>query len=579
VDVAVFFDNLEQSRLLADDDFARLRRRFDAETTTEQIATTLQKDGILTFFQARQLLDGRGRQLVLGQYRLLAELGRGGFGKVYKARHVFMDRIVALKLIAPGLVENERARNWFRREVLAATQFDHPNIVRAFDANDVDGQLFLVLEFVDGTDLERLVRHRGPLAPLTAIEIIRQAAFGLGHAHQKGVVHRDIKPANLLLSGVDAASAGNPIVKLTDFGLSRLHHEAHGQTLSGLKERGVVGTPEFISPEQARDVHSVDHRSDLYSLGCTWYLAVTGRPPFRSSTHMETVVQHLEATPMRPEVFRPDLPGAIGDALLRLLAKDPADRFQSADELIEKLDALAVEIAHSPVALAEGVRSSCGMPEAQSETLNSAADRSVDARTLPEASTHAPPPCEGPLEIDAELRRRWSRWLTFLDAIHDVAPKGAEAERRYALAHAAFLELCRERRPTVNEATRRVLRQMEALVEPWVSLECISRSDFETRNSLLAQSRDFDQRVFGGTCDLGTPWWFRAVTILLMIGIVAAAWSPLQLKWARAGSIRSFVAQNYPFGLTVLLLLASPLAVEWLMRKLRRAWLDAKRNL
>src|SRR4051794_31634736 len=267
VDATTFLDHLKESRLIDEAQFENARQRFDGGITSDQIAVVLRNEGLLTKFQAAELLGGHGRRLVLGQYRLLEHLGKGGFGSVYKARHVFMDRIVALKVIAPALLENERARSWFRREVLAATQFDHPNIVKAFDANEVDGQLFLVLEFVDGTDLAHLVAERAPLDPNTVLTIIRQAALGLEHAHQKGVVHRDIKPANILIgnSGMQNV-APTALVKLTDFGLSRLHREAHGQTLGGIGESGIVGTPDYISPEQARNVHDVDQRSDLYSL-------------------------------------------------------------------------------------------------------------------------------------------------------------------------------------------------------------------------------------------------------------------------------------------------------------------------
>jgi eukaryotic-like serine/threonine-protein kinase len=342
-----FFQAIVDSELLSESQLDDIRVRLVHLDDTAQIAGALQADGTLTTYQIKQLLAGCGSELVLGQYRLSAELGLGGFGRVYLARHAFMQRLVAIKVILPEMVENDRAKTWFRREMLAATQFDHPNIVKAFDANEVAGKLFLVVEYVEGQDLDKLVRDRGPLSEALALAVFRQAAAALDHAHRKGMVHRDVKPGNMLLLAStlelmsDTSSRfekGLPLVKLTDFGLARLHQHRESHTLAGFRENGIVGTPEYISPEQARDIHSADIRSDLYSLGCAWYYALTGRPPFRCTSAMGTVLKQIEEEPAPVESLRPELSATTRDIVRRLLAKQPSKRYQTPQELIDAID-------------------------------------------------------------------------------------------------------------------------------------------------------------------------------------------------------------------------------------------------
>jgi serine/threonine protein kinase len=208
VDRLTLFGRLRDSRLLGPAQLADVAARFPAGVPAHAFAAALVADGTLTRFQAQRLWAGQLKGLVLGQYRIQDELGKGGFGRVYKAVHGLMGRVVALKVIAPELVEDRRARDWFKREVRAATQLGHPNIVLAYDADEVDDVLFLAMEFVDGPSLDALVRKQGPLPPGLACEMMRQAALALQYAHEKGIVHRDIKPANLLLQR--KSEIGNP---------------------------------------------------------------------------------------------------------------------------------------------------------------------------------------------------------------------------------------------------------------------------------------------------------------------------------------------------------------------------------
>src|SRR5579884_209842 len=277
---------------------------------------------------------------VLGQYRILERLGSGGMGRVYKAMHPVMERVVALKIISPRLMKESSARARFQREVRHAARLIHPNIVVAYDAAEVEGQWFLVMEYIHGRDLAQLLmRHSRPSVAL-ACEIIRQAALGLQYAHEHGMVHRDIKPANLMVTSArpqpDGATIEGwpqpPLVKILDFGLARLNAVdglslGSGETLT--VEGCIVGTPEFMAPEQGRDSRAVDIRSDIYSLGCTLYMMLAGRPPFRAASSFEIAVMHLSQPPKPITHYNPALPPELAEVVHRMSAKQPEDRFQT----------------------------------------------------------------------------------------------------------------------------------------------------------------------------------------------------------------------------------------------------------
>jgi serine/threonine protein kinase len=294
----------------------------------------------------RSTLFDRFRQsdtqpLSLGQYHLLDELGRGGMGRVYKALHTIMGREVALKVISPELVSDPVAISWFLREVRASTQLNHPNIVMAYDANEADGTYFLVMEFVHGMTLDARVKLQGPLPIAYTCALMRQAALGLQHAHEKGMVHRDIKPSNLLIPTPQGDSPSEVLVKILDFGLARLQGQSKGDTIALRGETGVLGTPDYIAPEQSRDIHAADIRSDLYSLGCVFYFALTGRVPFPGDNAMEKLIQHMMEQPEPLEKGRADVPPELAAIVSRLMAKDPADRHQTPAELARELEEMS----------------------------------------------------------------------------------------------------------------------------------------------------------------------------------------------------------------------------------------------
>lgn len=274
-------------------------------------------------------------QASFGEYEILGKLGEGGMGQVFRARHRSMRRLVAIKLLPSGICDSEAAVKRFQREVEAAAKLLHPNIVAAFDAGQHEGRQFLVMEYVPGQDLAAVVDKRGPLGIDEAVSAILQAARGLAYAHGKGVVHRDIKPANLLID-----DEGN--VKILDMGLARFDDDAlaNVDVEAGLTRAGqVMGTIDYMAPEQAADTHQADARSDLYSLGCTLFRLLTNKPVYGGKSLLERMVAHRERPIPSLKALRSEVPDEIEAIFRKLVEKKPEDRFQSAAELIAALEA------------------------------------------------------------------------------------------------------------------------------------------------------------------------------------------------------------------------------------------------
>lgn len=291
-------------------------------TDAVALGQALVEKGWLTAFQEKLLRAHRGSELIVGSYRLLDLLGVGGMGVVFKARHVRMDRVVALKVIGRGRLNRPKSIERFFREARAAALLQHPNIVLAFDADQAGATHYFAMEYVEGIDLRALVNHGGPLPVGEACEYIRQALVGLQHAFERGVVHRDLKPSNLLLS---AAPGQPPVVKILDFGLARLANDEEPEPhVTG--PNTVVGTVDYLAPEQAQDAGAADVRSDIYSLGCTLFFLLTGQPPFNSGDLLQRITARVttDAPPIRS--VRPDVPAGLAQILAQMLARNPADR-------------------------------------------------------------------------------------------------------------------------------------------------------------------------------------------------------------------------------------------------------------
>ncbi len=271
----------------------------------------------------------------LRAYEVLGEVGRGGMGIVYKARLRDGGQLVALKIIRKDRTQPE-ALERFRREARAAARLSHPNIVQLYEAGREGDVYFLAMEFVDGVTLEHVVERQGRLALELACDYLRQAALALQHAHERKMIHRDVKPSNLMV-------AGN-LLKILDMGVARLHQlqSAAEETITTLTQHGaVLGTPDFIAPEQVANPHAVDVRADLYSLGCTAFYLLTGKAPFDGGTIIEKLDRQRWEVPPSVDQLRPDAPPALAAVVRRLLAKKPDDRFQTPADLADALDELA----------------------------------------------------------------------------------------------------------------------------------------------------------------------------------------------------------------------------------------------
>ncbi len=302
-------------------------------TDPRALAAELVRRGWLTTFQVDEIFLGRADGLLLGSYVLLDKLGEGGMGTVFRARNWKLGQVVAVKLIRPERLAGADAVRRFRREIKVAAQLDHPNVVRALDADEVNGTHLFVMEYVEGQPLNKVVKRRGPLPVAEACDYVRQAALGLQHAFERGLVHRDVKPANLLLT-----PAGT--VKVLDMGLAR-KAEADGDDTSTLTREGtVMGTPNYMAPEQGLDARSADIRADSYGLGCTLYYLLTGRVPFPGGSLAEKLMRHQLREPEPIEALRPDVPPAVAALVRRLMSKDPAGRPATPADLANTLASL-----------------------------------------------------------------------------------------------------------------------------------------------------------------------------------------------------------------------------------------------
>ncbi len=300
---------------------------------------------LLSAHQATVIFQGKPRSLWYGNYLVIDKLGQGGMGMVFKAEHRRMKRLVALKVMSPAAMKSPDAVKRFHREVQAAAKLTHPNIVAAYDADQAQENHFLVMEYVEGSDLANLVKKQGPLSAKTAVNYIAQAARGLEHAHSQGVVHRDIKPANLLLDKQGT-------VKILDMGLARIDESLSGAagTAAGLTRTGaIMGTVDYMSPEQALNTKYADCRADIYSLGCSLHYLLTAQPVFAGETLMEKLLAHRETPRPSLTLVGSGVSPALDVVFAKMIAKKPEDRYQTTAELLADLQKLQSKAA-APVA-------------------------------------------------------------------------------------------------------------------------------------------------------------------------------------------------------------------------------------
>jgi len=324
---------IRNSGILGERPFSDLKAkvaRGDYPSDPVALAECLVQEGVLTSYQTKRFLNNKSHGLLIGRYVILDRVGSGSMGRVFKAHHVMMDRVVALKIIAPEISSNQRVGARFQREMKLVGRLDHPNVVRAYDADQLNNILYIVMEFVQGQSLGQRLK-KGPIPPLEMIDYAAQAALGLAHAHEQGIVHRDVKPSNILL-------ADDKKVKVLDLGLGVLM-EADASATFATADGIAVGTVDYMSPEQAcgRDV---DGRSDLYSLGCSTYHLLTGKLPFPGESPIERLGKRISGrhTPITDHL--PDLPSSVVHVLDKLMAPKSHDRYANAAEAAKALQSL-----------------------------------------------------------------------------------------------------------------------------------------------------------------------------------------------------------------------------------------------
>jgi serine/threonine-protein kinase len=343
--VGNLIEALRTYRLVSVEEYRRLLTTLQGKSGDPRpLAKQMVKRGLLTIYQINRLFAGQGKDLAIGNYRVLDRLGQGGLSTVYKARHAENGLMVALKVIRPEVLANAEGRQQFLQEIEAMARLDHPNIVQFCDADQHESTCYFAMEYVDGIDLGKHVRLSGPAPVHEACDYIRQAALGLQHAHERNLVHRDIKPLNLFLTQpptVRAQTVGGPswhpgrsrkrpLVKILDWGLAGLRcPRGTGPQLLEALSKGLIGTVDYLSPEQARNAATVDIRGDIYSLGCTFYYLLTGQSPFSGGTLMQKILKHQQEQPAPVDRFRGDVPPALAVVLGRMLAKVPEDRYQT----------------------------------------------------------------------------------------------------------------------------------------------------------------------------------------------------------------------------------------------------------
>lgn len=296
-----------------------------------ELAKALQKQKVITRWHCEKLLQGKYKGFFLGRHKLLGHIGSGGMSSVYLAEHMKMHDLRAIKVLPQSRLGKSSYLARFQQEAKAIASLNHPNVVRAHDIDNQGDTHYIVMEYVDGDDLQTIVKKKGPLPFDKVANYLAQAAHGLQHAHDVGLIHRDIKPANILIN-----SSGR--VKILDLGLALFTDEAQASLTIDFNDK-VLGTADYLAPEQALNSHKVDHRADLYGLGCTMYFMLTGHPPFPDGTIAQRIAKHQKEMPKEIRKIRPECPGELEGICWKLMQKDPKFRYASAAQTAEVLEA------------------------------------------------------------------------------------------------------------------------------------------------------------------------------------------------------------------------------------------------
>ncbi len=492
---------------------------------THALASRLVGHGALTNWQSEKLLSGVSSGFFLGKYKLQRLIASGSMSSVYEAEHILLRKKFALKVLPKALVDEASFLERFYREARAVVRLDHPNIIRGFDVGQEGDYHYFVMEYLEGSSFQDLVEKSGPLAPDIAAGLIRQAACGLEHAHQAGMIHRDIKPANLLL-GQDG------VVRVLDLGLVRsIPQENEGEAgLTRVHDERMLGTVDYLSPEQAIDSHNVDIRSDIYSLGCTFYFLLSGDPPFAKGTLTERLLAHQTRSAIPISVIRPDVHSSLGRILTKMLEKRPDNRYQTPNELAWALEDWLRVIA-SP-------RSASGSASAGSPSWTSSSMRDqnpmFDAGSLATSSSVATsetrlssssisrsssilrksPPSARPTSTVVKGRKSnlgaasdgtrvtlprdiWEPWSLWAKAVEALASNSGlrltPNDKSYRELYDNLTQACRLLAPDVDEPTLMILRDIQDTTAPWMNLQSLrSILQSEMKFSIVQRVRELD---------------------------------------------------------------------------------------
>jgi serine/threonine protein kinase len=331
-----FFRLLKRSALLSPEKRVEAKHLCQGVPDATQASNVLVQHNLLTEWQAAQLLLGR-TQFFLGKYKLLKFRGRGAMGIVFKAQHPDFDRSVAIKVLPKSIVDRPRSVARFLREIRSTAALNHPNLVVAYDADEIDGTYCLVMEYVTGRSLKMLLQQFGRLPPVWSCECMYQAALALQHIHDCDLVHRDVKPSNLLVTTIPPDP--RPVVKVLDIGLARFVSEVEEE--GALTRAGqIVGTGNYMAPEQVADARNADIRADIYGLGVTFFELLTGTCPLAGQTLVQTYMNRLRNEPPRVSTLCPNVPRGLDTVLDKMLKRDLAERYQTPAALAADLSAI-----------------------------------------------------------------------------------------------------------------------------------------------------------------------------------------------------------------------------------------------
>jgi len=295
-----------------------------------EICKSFETAGLLTRWQSEKILQGKYKGFFLGKHKLLGHIGSGGMSSVYLAEHIVMKHHRAVKVLPKSKLGKTSYLERFQREAKAIASLNHPNIVRAYDIDNEKDTHYIVMEYVEGVDLQVLVQKHGPLPYAIVADYIAQAAHGLQHAHDSGLIHRDVKPANLLINK-------DGVIKVLDLGLALFQDQSDASLTMEYNDK-VLGTADYLAPEQALNSHTVDNRADIYGLGCTMYFLLTGHPPFPDGSIASRIVKHQNVMPPDIRVDRPDCPGELDGICVKMMQKDPKFRYPDCETVAEVLE-------------------------------------------------------------------------------------------------------------------------------------------------------------------------------------------------------------------------------------------------